>query len=112
MKKIIFIGLLSVLVVMIFFPGAAFCGESAYIPISISIPAIPGINAPIIEVKKETQALNNAEQKTNNITQKIPQDGNIVAQKQGKKIEKYEAVFFLTETHTPAGGIVQTIYSR
>ncbi len=73
MKKITKITITQVFlfVLLLIFASSGFCGDSLNIQVSCTIPAIPGVNAPLLisetkitEVKKTEYALQNDQQNT------------------------------------------------
>lgn len=70
MKNCLIIG--SVALVVLFFAGYAFAGDSVSIRVSCSIPAVPGVNAPALleEEALKAASMEPAEKK------EYPQEGN------------------------------------
>lgn len=104
----------AIISVMIFCAaGQVFAGDSAYISISCTIPAIPGLNAPIISEKMNEQTENAAV--TNQEESKEPlaeiKDKIIPQELPEAKKNNIKHLFFLSEENT-AGGLLQTVYSR
>jgi len=92
--------------------GKVFAGDSVYISISCRIPAIPGINAPIISEGQNSQnedtALNQEELK-----KPLPQMQEKIIPDELPALKKnnLEHIFFLSQDNT-ATELVQTVYSR
>lgn len=93
MKNCLIIG--SLAVVVLFFAGYAFAGDSVSIRVSCSIPAIPGVNAPALDSEKETIEKEAVEEEV----------------EQGNK-KKKEDKLLLTKVTENEDGISYTIYSR
>ena len=88
-------------------------GETFYIPISCTIPAIPGINAPIISDQKKAQPEDNsAASETKSEEEPVQAKEKIIPEElPSLKKDRTEHMFFLSEEHK-AKELVQTIYSR
>jgi hypothetical protein len=101
------------LALIFFMAEEVFAADNVYIPISCTIPAIPGINTPIIDEAGGIQGEDNTSAKQegpketlSQIKEKIIPDELSLSQK-----NKLEQIFFLAEEKTPTG-LLQTVYSR
>jgi len=105
---------MAIISVMIFcIVGEVFAGDSVYIAISCTIPAIPGINVPIISEEMNEQTGNVATTNQKESKEPLPEikDKIIPQELPEAKKNNMEHLFFLSEENT-ATGLVQTIYSR
>ena len=105
---------MAIIPVMIFCMATeAFAGDSAYIAISCTIPAIPGINAPIISEEMNEQTGNIATTNQKESKEPLPEikDKIIPQELPESKKNNTEHIFFLSEKNT-AAGLLQTVYSR
>ncbi len=93
--------------------GKVFAGESVYIPISCRIPAIPGINAPIISDEKNMRGEDIVAQNQEEPKEPLPEikEKIIPDELPALKKDNAEHIFFLSQDNT-ATGLVQTVYSR
>lgn len=92
-----------VLLVLLSLTAIAQAADNIAIPVSCSIPAVPGINAPLVEKEKtvKTEDMTVAEEETNQKETKSP--ANI------QEEDNQEIVLAEGKTATV---VVQTIYSR